>query len=267
MRPAIPLSAPGRLRRAARRTAAARLVLGAALAGTLAAAFLVAHGTKSEGELLPGGRSPVLALDLSWSVSYSKSKLIARTLRDFVDSGRRIGLVLFSDTAYEALPPGTRSAALAPFLRFFDGTSPGNPWRATFSGGTRISAALDLARQMLQRDGIGNGSVTLISDLSDSPNDQPDLARLLVTYQRERIPIRIVAVNPTAEDERFFRSALKPGGGSVTTLREGTGSRPRPPAGSSFPVALVVAAGVIALLLALNEQVLGSLTWGRRQPT
>ena len=63
----------------------------------------------------------MIALDLSWSVSYANSKLIEQTLRDFADSGRRLGLVLFSDTAYEALPLGTRSDALRPFLRFFTG--------------------------------------------------------------------------------------------------------------------------------------------------
>jgi von Willebrand factor type A domain len=258
-RPAIPLSSAAALARNARWTLAARLGLAAALVTGLGVIFMLSHRHPGGDAYLQAGRSPVIALDLSWSVSYNRSKLIERTLRGFVDSGRRVGLVLFSDTAYEAMPVGTRADALRPFLRFFQGAGE-NPWRATFSAGTRISAALDLARRMLRRANVPRGSVVLISDLDDSPNDQTDLAQSLVTYQRDDIPIQMIAVDPTRQDEQFFRNALQ-SGGSVTTLRSaGTAG-----SGNAFPIAIVVVVALVVLLLALNEQLLGALTWARRR--
>jgi hypothetical protein len=258
-RPSIPFSSPATFSRTARWTLGVRVALAACLVGGLAAVFLVTHHDRESGAYLQAGRSPVIALDLSWSVSEDKSKLIERTLASFADSGRRVGLVLFSDTAYEALPVGTPSDALRPFLRVFKGGGP-NPWRATFSAGTRISAALDLARSMLREAHVANGSVVLISDLDDSPRDQVDLARTLVTYQREAIPLRMIAVDAVPQDARFFREALH-SVGTVTTLTRAPGG------GSAFPTLLVVLVGLIAFALALNEHALARLTWGRRRVT
>jgi hypothetical protein len=266
VRPSIPLSAPGRLVRAARWTTVARIVLGLALAGTLYLAWHAARDNRRSDALFPANGSPIIALDLSWSVSFDRSTLIEQTMRSFADSGRRLGLILFSDTAYEALPPGTRASALRPFLRFFDGRADTNPWRATFSAGTRISGALALARELIARDHVSDPEVTLISDLSDSPGDEVDLTRQLVVYQQQQIPIHMIGINPQPADEQFFRQALEPGGGSVTALRGDAVRHTAAPSGTRFPVALVVAAGLLALLLALNEHLLGALSWGRRQP-
>jgi hypothetical protein len=259
--PSIPLSSIRAVVRPSRWTTAARIGLAVLLVGGLALVFLLSHRRQHDDSLLGAGTSPVIALDVSWSVTYDRSKLIERTLKSFVDAQRRIGFVLFSDTAYEALPIGTRSDALQPFLRFFAGANE-NPWRATFSAGTRISAALDLAHQMLTDAHVKKGSVVLISDLADSPNDETDLARTLVAYQRDRIPIRMIGIDPNRQDEQFFRDALRSGGGTVTSLRTastiGKGAR-------TFPIALVVVVVLVALLLALNEHVLGALTWSRRR--
>jgi voltage-gated potassium channel Kch len=258
--PSIPLSSPAALSGSAWWTLVVRAVLAAVLVAGLVVAFLLTRHHPRTDSFLESGRSPVIALDLSWSVSYANSKLIEQTLHDFADSGRRLGLVLFSDTAYQALPIGTRSDALRPFLRFFSGSGP-NPWTATFSAGTRISAALDLAHSMLRQAHVEKGSVVLISDLDDSPNDEVDLARSLVNYQRDAIPIRMIAVNPVPQDAQFFRDALG-SGGSVTTLRTlraaDTGRR-------SFPTLLVALIVLVVLLLALNEHLLGRLVWGRRR--
>jgi hypothetical protein len=253
----IPFSSAAALARPARWTLAARIGLAACLVGGLVAAFLLTHRHRGSDAALQSGRSPVIALDLSWSVSYAKSKLIERTLSSFADSGRRLGLVLFSDTAYEALPVGTSSDALRPFLRFFKGRGQ-NPWRATFSAGTRIASALELARTMLRQAHVTNGSVVLISDLDDSPRDEVDLARMLVTYQREAIPLRMIAIDALPQDERFFREALR-SVGTVTSLTAAPGG------GSGFPTLLVVVVGLIALALVLNEHALGRLTWGDRR--
>jgi hypothetical protein len=264
MRAAIPLAAPGAIVRRARQTWVVRIALAIALVVTLVLAFLSSRTPKSSDALLPDGRSSIVALDLSWSVSSRNAALVGQTLSSFARSGRKLGLVLFSDTAYEALPPGTSSDALKPFARIFtDRKNDLNPWRATFSAGTKIGVALERARLMLHEAHVANGSVVLISDLDDSPADEPDLARALVTYQREGIPIRMVGINPVAEDVRYFQAALGPGGGSVTTVGTDKATEIQQ-AGGAFPVGLVVAAGLIALLLALNEQALGRLTWGRR---
>jgi len=261
-KPSIPLSSVRALARTTRWTLVARIGLAVCLVGGLVAVFLLTHRDRTSEDYLQAGRSPVIALDLSWSVSYDKSRLIERTLRGLADSGRRLGLVLFSDTAYQALPIGTPSDALRPFLRFFQGRDAPNPWRATFSAGTRISGALDLARQMLRQANVDRGSVVLISDLDDSPRDEVDLARTLVTYQREAIPVRMIAVDPVPQDERFFRDALR-SVGTVTTVASGSAPAGRP----AFPTLLVVLIGLIALALALNEHALGRLTWGRGRST
>jgi hypothetical protein len=82
---------------------------------------------------------------------------------------------------------------------------------------------------------------------------------------RDSIPVKIVALDPTRDDEQLFQGALAHGGGSVTTLGpalQDTGGRRSHPA---FPIGLVAAAGVLAFLLGLNEYALGSLHWGRRR--
>jgi hypothetical protein len=264
VRPSIPLGDVGVLARPARRTLALRIVLASALVGALVSAWFAAQSPGRRAGLLPRGKSPVVAIDMSWSVSYGSYAQIERTLADLASSGRRLGLVFFSDIAYEALPPGTPASELRPYLRFFGKRGLPNPWGDAFSGGTRIWSALDLARRMLHRDRISNGSVVLVSDLADAPNDRPQLGQTLASFARDSIPIKVVGLDPTPEDAQFFRGALAHGGGSVTTVedRKVTRPRPRPPA---FPVALVAAAGSIALLLGLNEHALATLSFGRKR--
>ncbi len=65
---------------------------------------------------------------------------------------------MFSDVAYELLPPNSPAGALLQFLRFFQpervvhGTPifGRSPWDQ-FSGGTRIAAGLKQAHQALRR--------------------------------------------------------------------------------------------------------------------
>jgi von Willebrand factor type A domain len=262
----IPFGETAALARPERRTLAVRVVLAAALAGALAAAWFAAQPGGKHAGLLPSGRSPIVAIDMSWSVSYDNYAQIEQTLLDLAGSGRRIGLVLFSDIAYEALPPGTPASELRPYLRFFASRGVRNPWGDAFSGGTRIWSALDLAHRMLERDRISNGSVVLISDLADAPNDRPQLGQTLASFARDSIPIKIVGLDPTPEDADLFRGALAHGGGSVTTL-DTVEQHPRRSRSAAFPVALVAAAAALALLLGLNEHALSALSFGRRRPS
>ena len=75
----------------------------------------------------------------------------------------------------------------------------------------------------------------------------------------------MIGVNPTRQDVAFFRDALQ-SAGTVTALHA-TGGGAGASGGSSFPVGLVVVVALVVLLLALNEQVLGALTWARRRST
>jgi hypothetical protein len=264
VRPSIPFGDTAALARPGLRTLAVRVALAAALVGALVVAWIAARPSGRHAGLLPSGKSPVVAIDMSWSVSWDNYAQIEQTLADLSGSGRRIGLVLFSDVAYEALPPGTPAAELRPYVRFFAKRGVRNPWGDSFSGGTRIWVALDLAHRMLERDRISNGSVLLISDLADAPNDRPQLGETLADFARDSIPIKIVALDPTPEDAELFRGALADGGGSVTTL-DAASHPARRARSAAFPVALVAAAAALTLLLGLNEHALAALSFGRRR--
>ena len=269
-RQAIPLASIRELRFAARRTAVVRIVLGAALVACFVAAFTAAKRLEStDAPFLPENSRGVIVLDLSLSVS---SRLFA-TIRDTLDDAsteRRVGLVLFSDTAYEALPPGTNARELRPFLRFFipPRRGPGGlsrqientPWSLQFRRGTRISRGLRLARTMLRREQM-RGSVVLISDLADAPGDVPQLARTLVRYVREGIPLRIVALSASDGNRRFFERILE-GKAKVLEAESVAPRRDNRVTGAvTSPRALMLAGLLLLLLLAVNEAFCGRLNW------
>jgi hypothetical protein len=113
----LPLSDTLTLRGAARRTRAAGLVLGAVLVVLVVALVFTTRVRPPAADILPGGASGIVVLDLSGSTRNYPAP-IANALRQLTRDGhRRLGLVVFSDTAYEALPPriraipGRRSAA------------------------------------------------------------------------------------------------------------------------------------------------------------
>src|SRR5262249_47908957 len=130
----------------------------------------------------------------------------------------RYGLVVFSDVAYEALPPGSPAAALKPLVRFFTlpaQTTPGlaptfpvSPWTESFSAGTRISAGLGLALQLIRDEHLKRASVILISDLDDDPGDLSSLGAAALALKSEHIAVRVVALNPDPRDEQLFQRLL-----------------------------------------------------------
>jgi hypothetical protein len=160
---------------------------------------------------------------MSQSVSDLVYREIARTLQGIVtatgDHGR-LGLVLFSDTAEEALPPDSRAGQLVPFIRFFRpmrerGVAgkpvyyraagpteqaatqyPLNPWFGRFSGGTQISTGLRAAREALEREG-GGGRAVLLSDLGEADEDVPRLTRELLRWvENPKLELKVVALPP-----------------------------------------------------------------------
>jgi hypothetical protein len=269
-RQSIPLADPAPLRPAARRTVIVRAGAAVGLLALAALAILLGrHPDVHEVRFLPQRSSGIVVLDLSASISSETYSRIGQTLSELSSSRGRYGLVVFSDNAYEALPPGSPASALEPMIRFFTlpkqgrpgvaPTFPLNPWTDSFSAGTRISTGLDLARSILIDDRLARPAVLLVSDLDDEPNDLPALTSVALAYRQEGIPLHVVGLNPSTADERLFRRFVA-GRGSFSQARlpneTGSGSST-----AGFPAALAVVALVLAGLLALNELWNARLVW------
>src|SRR6185503_16087712 len=116
----IPLTEAGRLAGLARRTAAIRLALVVVVLGATVAAILIARHPDTRVLVPLSGRGDtIVVLDLSASISTDTYSQIGATLSSLARSNGRLGLVVFSDQAYEALPQGTPAANLAPLVRLF----------------------------------------------------------------------------------------------------------------------------------------------------
>lgn len=247
---AIPLADLRELRFPLLRTAATRIVLALLLVGLLAGAWLLVRGDDpaAGAALIPGAEGGVIVLDLSASIGSTPHLRTANALRYVQETRQSFGMILFSDVAYEAVPPGTASTEMRPFMRHFGrvrlypcirrgsrpcpvgtyevaedtpweeynrlveaatrGGSRVNPWSSSFRSGTRISHGLETARQVLRREGKTGLGVLLISDLDDSVFDVPQLTQTLIRFEREAIPLRIVGLRPSQDDRELFRRVL-----------------------------------------------------------
>lgn len=276
----IPLAA-GDLERVFRRTRRLRLALAAATVVLAAAALAFAFRLDDRpGRLVAHGKSGIIVLDVSSSITSDVYRQIERELANAIATRDRYGLVVFSDIAYEALPPGTRAAELQPYRRYFTPLQqeaepgfppvsvgnlpfPSNPWTLGLSGGTRISTGLALALDVLRRERIKDGSVVLLSDLGDDPSDLPRLGNVLVDYERARLPLRVVALTPSLADKETFQGLLQRGQGTLEEAppppkRIGPSSTdPR----ATVPRALLFAALALLGALGLSELWLGRLRW------
>ena len=260
----IPYVGAGTFRRAARGTLLARVLVALVLVVLVLAAAAAARapGT-SEPPLLPAGANGIVVLDLSASITSDTYSRIAETLRELVSRGGRYGLVVFSDDAYEAYPPGTPASALAPLIRYFSlpdtptvGEQPSfpiNPWTNSFTSGTQISAGLALAQSIEQAEGIRHPAVLLISDLADDQSDIQRLISVLTGFKTDGVTLRVVALNAAPNDQAFFAGLI----GSATAIIPAQLSGPRPkapaPPASSFPSLLVAIAAAAAALLGIYE--------------
>jgi hypothetical protein len=262
----IPLADAHALRPAAHRTLVVRIALAAALGGLVLAAAIVSRHSHTETIVaLPPHSSAIVVLDVSASISSDTYSRIGATLSSLARSGGRYGLVVFSDQAYEAMPPGTPAQDLAPLVRYFTlppakgpgfaQTFPANPWERTFSAGTKVSAGLELAHQIAFEDQLSKPIVILVSDLDDNPEDLLRLVTIMLALKRDRVPLRIVGLNPSSQDVALFKRLT--GGAPVVragTLQPGPEPRNRTP----FPWTLVALAVVVAAGLAAHE------LWGPR---
>jgi len=266
---AIPLADAHELRGTARRTLALRLLLALlCIAPVVAIVLLGRHPHTRTIVPLPADAQTVLVLDLSASISSDTFSRIGGTLAALSRSNTRLGLVVFSDQAYEALPPGTPSSDLAPLVRYFTlpaqktpgfaPSFPPNPWAATFTGGTKISAGLELAHSIAV-EGDRPATVVLVSDLDDDPGDVARLASVLLAYRRDHVPVRIVGLDPSSDNVALFDKLLSP---RPVVTRAPTLAEAPPHDLTPFPwniVALaLVAAGALTLLIVWAPK----LEWG-----
>jgi hypothetical protein len=274
----IPLAEAPSFRDSARRTTVVRLTLAVALLATAATAIATSRRLDvSATPLFGSGTSGILVLDLSSSIDAVPPREIGAVLRRLADSRAHVGLVLFSDVAYEALPSAASSSELRSYLRFFR-RPPGadqplavqpprsqnrrvrviTPWTRSFRGGTRISSGLELARRMIARHPGRSNDVVLVSDLNDSLFDVAPLATALAEFRRERIHLRVVPLNATPVNRAFFTQRL--GDAAVVTSAELFVPQPRA-TNSDLPRALIGLTLVFALLLAANELRCSRLEW------
>src|SRR5919108_2613202 len=197
----LPTSEPVALQRAGRRTLALRALLTLVLAGALLLLLLVAwRQDVRHVPLVPSGKTGMLVLDLSASV-YEGA--FGQTIQKLADDDQRIGVVAFSDAAYELVPPGTPAKELLPLLRYFGvtssgGVAPHNPWEQ-FRAGTRISEGLRVAEDVLFREAISDGSIVLVSDLEILPDEIGRLANVVARLRQGGVEVRIVPLFPTPE--------------------------------------------------------------------
>jgi hypothetical protein len=271
----IPLADAESFRDASVRTTLARVALALVLAGFGLATFFAARDLAHRpGVPAPSRAGGVLVLDLSTSIGPDTYQQIRRTLAGLTARGERLGVVIFSDSAYEVVPPGTPPVELAPIARFFkphavpQAPQPfpprlienprfyDNPWTASYHGGTQISTGLDLAERILDRDRIRHGRVILMSDLNESPLDQQKLNRTLLRYGQRGVRLQIVDLSPTSTADRHLYSSLT--GQSVAFAPEAPA---KPRASRPSPFWLVGLALVLALFLAANEHWCRRLWW------
>lgn len=269
MSTAIPLADAPALRPSARVTSAVLAILAlACLGAALAVVLLARHPHTRTIVPLPAGGQTVLVLDLSASISQDTFSQIGGTLAALARTHTRFGLVLFSDQAYEAMPPGTPAADLAPFVRYFtlpdkeqQGFAPAfpiNPWQSTFTGGTKISAGLDLAHQIATA-GSRPATVVLVSDLDDDPGDLQRLASVLLAYRRDHVPVRIVGLDPSVDNVALFNRLLSP---RPVIVKAPSTAQAAPHDTTPFPWAIVALVLAAAALLTTSALWAPRLEWG-----
>jgi hypothetical protein len=251
------------LRGPRRRVVLRRIALGLGIIAAFLAALTIAFSRDARpGSVLPAGTSGMIVLDLSASTG-AKAE-VAELIRRIAAADERTGLVIFSDGAYEVLPPGTRGRDLTPMIRFFtpgpDGETVDDPWSSSFAGGTNVVAGIQRALASLERSRVSSGSILLISDLEFVPEQIARLPALLTELQQTSVQVRILPVDARPEQVRFFERVLGRDAfvdvGSATAIATGSGGR-----GSLFRLAedgmpwlFVVLCGGLLALLAANER-------------
>jgi len=246
------------------RAGAIRALLVTLACALLAGAFWSARGLEPKSsELTPGGRSGVVVIDVSLSIIGRDYARVRGVIERVIRAGNPMGLVIFSDAAYELLPPRTPSKELRPLLRFFtltDGELPENPWTPSFQAGTRISGALQLAQDMLVRDHVSPASILLISDLESAPTDLAPLGPVLSRIQQSSTTVRVVPLSSSSDSLAFFGRLLGDDA-FVDPVEPNAGPAPALDVAltGESPLWLLLAAGLCLVALAAHERFAGRL--------
>ena len=268
--PTVPIATTATMGPAVRRTLLLRIALGALLIALVVAAVETGRSkAAADRGLVPGGVGGMLVLDVSRSIKPDANRTITNVLQELIGAHTRIGLVAFSDIAYELLPPGSPSGQLQPLIRYFAAVRPKpgpdpyppNPWTTSFSGGTQISSGLAVAHAALTRAGQPKGPILLVSDLDTAPDDVPRVALAFNQFKAQGVPFRIVAVSPRADNLSLFKNLA--GAGAFTHPVQRTSGALGPTEGAQgghTPWALIALALCVLAALAANEH------WNGRLP-
>jgi hypothetical protein len=256
------------LRRPVLRARFLRVVLALALAVIFLAALAVARSRDAQpSAILPAGSTGMIVLDLSASTG-AKAE-VGELFRRIAATDERTGLAVFSDGAYEVLPPGTPGRDLAPMMRFFipgpDGEIVPDPWSAGFAGGTNVLAGIERALESFSRDEVASGSILLISDLEFVPDQIARLPALLTELGQRRVEVRILPVDARDEQRRFFERVL--GHDAVVDIGDATAIATGPGSGRNLfrlaedetPWLFAFCVAALLGLLAANERFCGRL--------
>jgi hypothetical protein len=255
-----------------------RLALALAIAAAAAVELGFARGGGvTEASYLPSNGTSVVVMDFSYSISGTSYRLIVNGLRKIAAAGNPVGLIGFSDLAYELLPPGTPARELEPVARLFipiptrsgEIRFPSSPW-SPLRGGTRISTGLRLADESLWRAGVRKASVLLISDLETASEDAPSVVDAVASLQRHGYSLHLIGLEPTAPSLHFFESLA---GKGAFVREKGLATSVKHPGSSGLlsgqtPWAFLLGAALLAALLAANERWAGELDLSglRRRP-
>jgi hypothetical protein len=252
-----------------RRTTAIRIALALAIATAAALELGLARGGGvTEAAYLPSNGTSVVIMDFSYSITGSSYRLIVNALRKISAAGNPVGLIGFSDVAYELLPPGTPSRELEPVARLFiplpsrrgEIRFPSSPW-GQLQGGTRISTGLRLADESLRRAGVRRASILLMSDLETASEDAPAVVDAVASLQRHGYSLHLIGLDPTPPSLHFFEGLV----GKDAFVREKSLAASVKHPGSSgllsgqTPWAFLLGAALLAALLAANEYWAGEL--------
>lgn len=268
--PAVDSHDVAALRTSAWRTRLVRLVLAAGAVAALAAATSSARGLDVRApSILPKQTTGVVVLDLSLSITDADYADVRRAVRRLIAADARIGLVIFSDVPYELLPPGTPARELRPLLRLLTPAQrgvPANPWTSTFRLGTRISTAIELAREMLERDRVQQGSILLVSDLQTAPEDVLALTRTVEGLRGRSISLRVVPLSPLSDGRLLFERLIGKDAFVAPTESPRGAARPlQREIRYALPTGLLVLAGVFLAALAVHEGFTARLALPRRE--
>jgi hypothetical protein len=115
---------------------------------------------------------------------------------------------------------------------------------------------------MIGRDGITNATVMVMSDLDNSPFDNPRLAKEIDLFEEAGIDLRVVPLFPAQEDRALMYRLLGPEAFVANReLLNNATLRERRTLAGSFPLALIAVCAGLLVLLAVNEHATGRLAW------